>query len=108
MEYMRQRGLLLGPEHKAATSGGGDCMISRCCRKPMPNPHRQPIRCAVQPLLSLEHIARREAFVAASVTPKCHQFRRGFHRRHDAVELLLPVAMPMYEHGEITRGERRL
>jgi hypothetical protein len=74
----------------------------------MRDAHRKPIGGALESPLGVQHIARGKALITTSVLADRDQFRRGFHRRHHAIELLLPVAMPVHEHGEIACRKGRL
>jgi hypothetical protein len=65
-------------------------------------------RCAPEPLLGLDHLARCEPLFAASVLAQRDQVGRSAHRAHGQIELLFSVAVPMHEHGKVAVRERRL
>src|SRR3546814_8720494 len=82
--------------------------LFRSCRETMPLPCAKPIGGTLKPLLGVDHVAGGKAVLAAPVLPQRHQFRRGPHRAHGLVELILAVAVPVDEHRQVARGERRL
>jgi hypothetical protein len=59
----------------------------------------------LQPLFGLEHRARGEALLAASVCPQADQIGRAAHRRQHGVELVLPLAVPVHERGKVAGRE---
>jgi hypothetical protein len=61
-----------------------------------------------EPLLGLDHLAAGKAIFTASILAQRDQVGRAADRGHDVVELVLPLAMPVHKHGEVTRRERRL
>ena len=65
-------------------------------------------RCALQPLLRLDHLARREAIFATPILAKLDQIGRRANGAHRPVELILPVRVAMHEHGKVAVGERSL
>lgn len=60
---------------------------------------------ALQPLLGLDRRAAGETLFAASVLAKRNQLGRGFHRRHDAIEVFLTFTVAMHEHRQVARAE---
>ena len=74
----------------------------------MPAPLGKPIAGALQPLLRLDHLARRKPILAAPVLPQRHQLGRGPHRAHHLVELILAVAVAERELRQVAPRERRL
>ena len=99
---------LLGREHHAARLGARESAVA------MPVGHAvmalgiEADCLPFKPLLGLQHRARGEAVLAASVLAQLHQLGRGLHYRHDLVELLLSLAVAVDEHGKVAVGERRL
>ena len=71
-------------------------------------PLRHQFGGAVQALFGLDHLARREAILAASVLAEFDQIWRAPHRAHDLVELVDPVAVPMREFRHVALREGRL
>ena len=71
-------------------------------------PFRHQFGGAVQALFRLDHLARGEAILAASVLAEFDQIWRATHRAHDLVELVDPVAMPMRELRHVALREGRL
>jgi hypothetical protein len=63
---------------------------------------------AMQALFRLDHGARGEAILAASVLAEFDQIRSTAHRSHHRVELVDAVAMPVCELRHIALRERRL
>jgi hypothetical protein len=65
-------------------------------------------RCAVQALFRLDHQARGEAILAASVLAEFDQIWGATHRAHDVVKLVEPVAVPVRELGDVALRKGRL
>ena len=105
---MGQGVLLLASQRKASTLGGVSPPHLRRRRETMPRPLRKSIASLAQPLLGVDHVARREPILAAPVLPQRHQLGRGPHRAHHLVELILAVAMAERELCEVAPRERRL
>ena len=105
---MRQRSLLLSPEHQALTPGGVQPPLQRRCRETMPRLVGKTIGGVFQPLLGVDHIAGGKAVLAAPVLAQPHQLGRGPHRAHHLVELILAVAVPERELRQVAPRERRL
>src|SRR3546814_19682316 len=61
----------------------------------MPLPCAKPIGGTLKPLLGVDHVAGGKAVLAAPVLPQRHQFRRGPHRAHGLVALILACAVPV-------------
>jgi hypothetical protein len=59
----------------------------------------------VQALFGLNHLAGREAILAASVLAEFDQIWRATHRTHDVVELVDPVAVPVRELRHVALRE---
>lgn len=58
-------------------------------------PVRHLFSSAMQVLFGLDHLAGREAILAASVLTEFDQIGRATHRAHDLIELINPVAVPV-------------
>src|SRR6516164_1341706 len=63
---------------------------------------------AVQALFGLDHLAGREAILAASVVAEFDQILRTTHRAHDLIELVDPVAVPVRKLRYVALREGRL
>lgn len=67
----------------------------------MPRPSAKPNAEMFKLVLGVHHVARGKVVLAARVLPQRHQFGAGAHRVHHLVELILAVAVPKHEHGEV-------
>ena len=56
-------------------------------------------------LLGLDHLPRREPVITAPVLSQSDEVGRSAHRAEHPVKLLLPVAVPVHEHGKIAVRE---
>src|SRR3546814_2414926 len=65
----------------ASTLGGVSPPHLRRRRETMPRPIRKPFAGLAQPLLGVDHVARREPILAAPVLPQRHQPGRGPDRK---------------------------
>ena len=71
-------------------------------------PFRHQFGRAMQALFGLDHLARSEAILAASVLAEFDQIWRATHRAHDLVELVDPVAVPVRKLRHVALREGRL
>ena len=94
---------------KPALFGARQCARSVVFANAMPFAlrHQLPTRVASRCSVSII-CARCEPVLAASVLAQRDQIGRCAHCAHHRIELLLPVAVPMHEHGKVAVREGRL
>src|SRR5690606_32664388 len=103
-----ERTALLGGKFKAPSRGPSECVLAVTIADAVTASCVEGVGRALEPLLDLDHRARRKALVAARVLAERYQLGRGFDRSHHRVELLLAVAMAVREHRKIAGSEGSL
>ena len=105
---MFERRALLARERQSSFGRAGKRRFAVLLADATPLAFRQQVCGALQSPLGLDHLARGEAVLAASVLAERDRLGRSAHGRHRPVELLPAVAVPVDELREVAAGEGRL